>query len=306
MSLEGSGRLKPGGANMELRVLKYFLMTAREENITKAAKNLHITQPTLSRQLMQLEEELGTKLFERSNHNIYLTEDGMLLRKRAQDIVELSDRAKNELLNKNKELTGRIIFGCGETMCVRQLSHTMAEFQKRNPEIKYEIYTAIADEIKERLDKGLIDIGLLTEPVDIVKYNFIRLRQKEQWGVIVREDSPLADKASVTAKDLADMPLIMTKRNLVKSELENWFGDTFERLNIAGTYNLLNNAATMVAENIGVALCFELGVHYDGLKFVPLSPRLETGSVIVWQKNQMLSEATKQFIEMLKEDIEII
>lgn len=291
---------------MELRVLKYFLMTAREENITKAAKNLHITQPTLSRQLMQLEEELGTKLFERSNHNIYLTEDGMLLRKRAQDIVELSDRAKNEFLNKNKELTGRIIYGCGETMCVRQLSRTMAEFQKRNPEIKYEIYTAIADEIKERLDKGLIDIGLLTEPVDIAKYNFIRLRQKEQWGVLVREDSTLADKACVTAQDLADMPLIMAKRNLVKSELENWFGDTFKKLNIAGTYNLLNNAATMVAENIGAALCFELRVHYDGLKFVPLSPKLETGNVIVWQKNQMLSEATKQFIEMLKEDIEII
>lgn len=289
---------------MELRVLKYFLMTAREENITKAAKNLHITQPTLSRQLMQLEEELGTKLFERSNHNIYLTEDGMLLRKRAQDIVELSDRAKNELLNKNKELTGRIIFGCGETMCVRQLSHTMAGFQKRNPEIKYEIYTAIADEIKERLDKGLIDIGLLTEPVDIAKYNFIRIKQKEQWGVLVREDSPLADKVCVTTQNLEEMPLIMAKRNLVKSELENWFGDTFERLNIAGTYNLLNNAATMVAENIGVALCIELGVHYDGLKFVPLSPRLETGSVIVWQKNQMLSEATKQFIEMMKEDIE--
>ena len=216
---------------MELRVLKYFLMTAREENITRAAKNLHITQPTLSRQLMQLEEELGTKLFERSNHNIYLTEEGMLLRKRAQDIVDLSDRAKNELLNKNKELTGKIVFGCGETMCVRQLSHNLAEFQKQNPRIKYEIYTAIADEIKERLDKGLIDIGLLTEPVDIAKYNFIRMNQKEQWGVLVREDSILADKECVTTQDLKEIPLIMAKRSLVKSELENWFGDEFEKLN---------------------------------------------------------------------------
>lgn len=288
---------------MELRVLKYFLMTAREENITRAAKNLHITQPTLSRQLMQLEEELGTKLFERSNHNIYLTEEGMLLRKRAQDIVDLSDRAKNELLNKNKELTGKIVFGCGETMCVRQLSHNLAEFQKQNPRIKYEIYTAIADEIKERLDKGLIDIGLLTEPVDIAKYNFIRMNQKEQWGVLVREDSILAGKECVTTQDLKEIPLIMAKRSLVKSELENWFGDEFEKLNIVGTYNLLNNAATMVAENIGAALCFELGVHYDGLKFIPLSPKLETGSVIVWQKNQILSEPTKHFIEMFKKNI---
>lgn len=289
---------------MELRVLKYFLMTAREENITRAAKNLHITQPTLSRQLMQLEEELGTKLFERSNHNIYLTEEGMLLRKRAQDIVDLSDRAKNELLNKNKVLTGKIVFGCGETMCVRQLSHNLAEFQKQNPRIKYEIYTAIADEIKERLDKGLIDIGLLTEPVDIAKYNFIRMNQKEQWGVLVREDSILAGKECVTTQDLKEIPLIMAKRSLVKSELENWFGDEFEKLNIVGTYNLLNNAATMVAENIGAALCFELGVHYDGLKFIPLSPKLETGSVIVWQKNQILSEPTKQFIEMFKKNMQ--
>lgn len=288
---------------MELRVLKYFLMTAREENITRAAKNLHITQPTLSRQLMQLEEELGTKLFERSNHNIYLTEEGMLLRKRAQDIVDLSDRAKNELLNKNKELTGKIVFGCGETMCVRQLSHNLSEFQKQNPHIKYEIYTAIADEIKERIDKGLIDIGLLTEPVDIAKYNFIRMNQKEQWGVLVREDSILTGKECVTTQDLEEIPLIMAKRSLVKSELENWFGDEFEKLNIVGTYNLLNNAATMVAENIGAALCFELGVHYDGLKFIPLSPKLETGSVIVWQKNQILSEPTKQFIEMFKKNI---
>lgn len=289
---------------MELRVLKYFLMTAREENITRAAKNLHITQPTLSRQLMQLEEELGTKLFERSNHNIYLTEEGMLLRKRAQDIVDLSDRAKNELLNKNKELTGKIVFGCGETMCVRQLSHNLAEFQKQNPRIKYEIYTAIADEIKERLDKGLIDIGLLTEPVDIAKYNFIRMNQKEQWGVLVREDSILAGKECVITQDLKEIPLIMAKRSLVKSELENWFGDEFEKLNIVGTYNLLNNAATMVAENIGAALCFELGVHYDGLKFIPLSPKLETGSVIVWQKNQILSEPTKHFIEMFKKNMQ--
>lgn len=228
----------------------------------------------------------------------------MLLRKRAQDIVDLSDRAKNELLNKNKELTGKIVFGCGETMCVRQLSHNLAEFQKQNPRIKYEIYTAIADEIKERLDKGLIDIGLLTEPVDIAKYNFIIMNQKEQWGVLVREDSILAGKECVTTQDLKEIPLIMAKRSLVKSELENWFGDEFEKLNIVGTYNLLNNAATMVAENIGAALCFELGVHYDGLKFIPLSPKLETGSVIVWQKNQILSEPTKHFIEMFKKNMQ--
>ena len=281
---------------MELRVLKYFLMVAREENITRAAELLHITQPTLSRQMMQLEEELGTKLFTRGKHNIYLTEDGMLLKTRAQDIVALADRTEKEFTDRQEELSGEIVFGCGESRGVSDLVEIIASFQKKHPMVQVEMYTAIADDIKERMDRGIIDIGLLIEPVDISKYSFLRLKRKEQWGVLVQSDSELAKKSAVTPEDLVGIPLLMAKRPLVKSELENWFGEYYDRLQIAGTYNLLNNAATMVEHGIGAALCFQIGNYYKNLSFVPFSPVLETGSVLVWQKNRFLSKAAYRFL----------
>lgn len=285
---------------MELRVLKYFLMTAREENITKAAELLHITQPTLSRQLMQLEEEFGTKLFIRGGHNVTLTEDGILLKKRAKDIVELADKTEKEFREKSDDITGQIVFGCGETKNVNELAGIIAHFQKEYPKVQYDIYTANADEIKERIDKGLIDIGLLTEPVDISKYNFIRFKQKERWGILVRKESPLAMKECIEPEDLLGVPLFMVKRDIVRNEIENWFGEYYEKLNIAGSYNLLNNAAIMVKNNIGVALCFQLNNNYDDLTFVPLSPALETGCVLVWQKNRIVTEVVKNFLDYTK------
>lgn len=288
---------------MELRVLKYFLMTAREENITRAAELLHITQPTLSRQLQQLEEELGCKLFKRSNHSIYLTEDGMLLKKHAQDIIALAERAEKEFTDRQEEIAGEIVLGCGESRSVRELAGIIAEFHKEYPGVQYEMYTANADDIKERLDKGLVDIGLLAEPVDIAKYNFLRLKRKERWGVLVREDSELARQDSVTPKDLTQVPLLMVKRALVKNELESWFGEYYHQIQVAGTYNLLNNAAAMVEKHIGAALCFHIGNYYENLKFVPLSPPLETGFVLVWRKNQVLSATVSCFLETLKKYI---
>ncbi len=179
---------------MELRVLKYFLMVAREENITKAASLLHITQPTLSRQLMRLEEELGTALFRRSNHSIVLTDDGMLFKRRAREIVALAEKTEQEFSHKEEALTGEISIGCGETRNMSFLSRQIALFRKEHPLVQFNIYSANADDIKERIEKGLLDFGLLMEPVDIGKYEFIRMPQKEQWGVLVREDSPLAHR----------------------------------------------------------------------------------------------------------------
>ncbi|MDY6328971.1 MAG: LysR family transcriptional regulator [Lachnospiraceae bacterium] len=288
---------------MELRVLKYFLTVAREENITKAAELLHITQPTLSRQLMQLEEELGTKLLKRGKHNVYLTEDGMLLKKRAQDIVTLADRTEREFTERQEEIAGEIVFGSAETMSVYELAKIIAEFQKEYPLVQYEMYTAIADDIKERMDKGIVDIGLLTEPVDISKYNFIRLDRKERWGVLVRNDSKLAEKEYVTPEDLANVPLLMAKREMVRNELSNWFGGYYDNLKIAGTYNLLNNAAVMVENGIGVALCFKISHDYEHLSFVPFAPALETGCVLVWQKNRPLSKAATVFLDIAKKYI---
>lgn len=286
---------------MEIRVLRYFLMVAREENITRAAELLHITQPTLSRQLMQLEEELGTKLFQRSKHNIYLTEDGMLLKKRAQDIVTLAERTQKEFSSKGEEtLSGEIFIGSGETRSVHDLAKVITSFQKEYPLVQFDLYTANADDIKERLDKGLADLGILSEPVDISKYNFMRLKRKERWGILVRSDSPLAEKEQVVPEDLVQIPILMVKRLLVKNELEGWFGDYFEQLQIVGTYNLLNNAATLVENRIGAALCFQLDTRYENLSFVPLAPPVETGTVLVWRKNQMLSKPAYRFLERTK------
>lgn len=286
---------------MELRVLKYFLMAAQEENITRAAKLLHITQPTLSRQLMQLEEELGTKLFKRGKHNIYLTEDGMLLKKRAQDIVALAERTEREFKEQKEDLAGEIIIGCGESRSMHELAESIADFQKLYPMVQYELYTANADDVKEKLDKGLLDLGMVTEPVDISKYNFIRMKRREEWGVLVRTDSALAEKGFATPEDLAEIPLIMVKRDLVKNELESWFGEYYPGLHVTGTYNLLNNAAIFAQKGIGAAICFEVGNHYDDLTFVPMKPSLHSGCVLIWRKNEALSEAVKKFLDVFSE-----
>lgn len=176
---------------MELRVLKYFLMIAREENITRAAQLLHVTQPTLSRQIRELEEELGTKLFERSNHRIVLTQDGLLLRRRAQEIVELTERTEKDFAHKDEELTGEISIGSGETRSVSALAEVLSSFRQRYPRVRYRFYSGNADHIKERIENGTLDIGLFPEPVDISRYEFIRVPVREEWGVLTQEDSPL-------------------------------------------------------------------------------------------------------------------
>lgn len=285
---------------MELRVLRYFLMAAREENITKAANLLHITQPTLSRQLMQLEEELGVKLFHRGKYHIVLTDEGMLLRRRAQEMIELEEKTKREFSRDGAQLAGEIAIGCGETRNMTFLSKKMAEFRRLHPLVHYDIYSATADDIKERTEKGILDIALLMEPVDIGKYEFVRMPQREQWGALVCADSPLADKETLSPDDLTGQPIIIAKRESVQNELANWFGDTYDKMEIAATYNLILNAANMVRNGVGAALCFQLDNRYDDLRFIPLRPRLETGAVLAWKKNQTFSETSSQFIQFIK------
>lgn len=285
---------------MELRVLKYFLMVAREENITKAANLLHVTQPTLSRQMMQLEEELGVKLFSRGKYHIVLTDDGMLLKRRAQEIIDLVDKTAQEFSRDEEPLNGEIAVGCGETRNMTFLSRKMADFRQIHPMVHFSVYSAIADDIKERIEKGIVDIGLFMEPVDIGRYEFIRLPVKERWGVLVRGDSPLAGKDRVTAQDLKNVPLLIGQRALVQNELANWFGDIYEKVEIASTFNLILNAANMVKNGLGAAMCFSLDIFYDNLKFIPLFPELETGSVVAWKKNQIFSKAAAAFIDYIR------
>lgn len=290
---------------MELRVLKYFLAVAREENITKAAALLHLTQPTLSRQLMQLEEELGVQLFHRSRYHIVLTDDGMLLRRRAQELVDLAEKTARELRQK-EQLRGEISIGSGDLEGMSQLSEMLASFQKRYPEVTFQIYSGNADHTKERIEGGTLDLGLLLEPVDISKYDFLRMPVKEQWGVYVREDSPLARKDTVTAQELAGLPLIFTTRGLVQQELERWFGPYAQQIRVAACGNLPYNMTQLARADMGAFLTIKLRCRYDELRFIPLSPPLEASTVLAWKKSEAFSPAVSGLIRHVKECLNTI
>lgn len=285
---------------MELRVLNYFLMVAREENITKASQLLHITQPTLSRQIAQLEDELGVKLFIRSNHNIKLTEDGMLLKRRAQELITLADKTKRDFIHNEGVMAGEITIGSGEFQSTRFLSEIIASFRKRYPLVRYRVYSGNADGIRERIERGLLDFGLVLEPVDIRKYDFLCTPVKEKWGVFVRMDSNLAEKEAVEPKDLVNIPLITATNEFVQSDLGKWFGEYYRQLDIVATGNLLYNEAMLAENGIGTVVGIELSCSYDNLRFIPLSPALESNSVLIWKKDQIYSPAATAFLESAK------
>ncbi len=287
---------------MELRVLSYFLTIAREENITKAAALLHVTQPTLSRQMMQLEAELGTKLFIRNSHNITLTEQGLLLKRRAQELVSLAEKTKCELKQK-AELSGTLAIGSGEYQNSRLLAEILAAFHHRHPAIQYEVYSGNSDNIKECIEQGLLDIGFLLEPVEVGKYEFIRSPICEEWGVLVSERSDLAEKECIVPGDLVNRPLILTRRDLIQQELLHWLGKEPEQLHIVASGNLPYNLASMGRQGIGVFLNLRLDCHYNGMHYIPLSPKLESHTVLAWKKNQMMSPAVHAFVEFSKEYI---
>lgn len=285
---------------MDLRVLKYFLAVAREENITKAAALLHLTQPTLSRQLMQLEEELGVKLFQRSRHRIVLTDDGMLLRRRAQELVDLADKTVQEF-RKEPELRGVISIGSGDLEGMHLLAGWLASFQALHPQVTYQLYSGNADNTRERIEGGMLDLALLLEPVDISKYDFIRLPVKEQWGVHVREDSPLAQKECVTAQDLSQVPLIFTRREVIQKELEHWMGPYAQQMQVAATGNLPYNMTLLAREGMGAFLTIRLRCSYEGLRFLPLSPALESSTVLAWKKTETFPPAVAALLEHIKQ-----
>lgn len=288
---------------MEIRVLKYFLTVVREENISKAANVLHITQPTLSRQLSQLEEDVGVKLFHRGTRKIALTNEGILLRRRAEEIIELIDITERELVEQDEMIEGKISIGCGELASVEILAGIFDKFSKKYPRVTYDLFTATADHIKERMDNGLTDIGLLLEPVDMDKYDFMRLDVKERWVVLMRPDDALAGKEYVTAADLSELPIIMARRSNVKNELANWFGEYYKDLHVLFTSNLSTNGAIMVQRGLGYSLVVEGSVpHWDRAKicYRKLYPELVSTSVMAWKRGQPFGPATAKFIEYIK------
>lgn len=289
---------------MDVRVLRYFLAVAQEESISGAAEYLHLTQPTLSRQLMDLEEELGKKLFIRGSRKVTLTEDGLLLRKRAGEIVDLVDKTESEFHEAEGEISGDIYIGGGETAAMRLIAQTARELQEQYPHIRYHLYSGNGDDVMERLDKGLLDFGLLIEPVDLKKYDHFHLPVTDTWGVLMRKDSPLAEKASIHPEDIWDIPLLISRQSMVEHGLSSWTRKDYRELNIVATYNLLFNAALMVEAGLGYAICLDKLVDTmdtSELCFRPMAGSMGAGMDIAWKKYQMFSKAAQKFLERLQE-----
>ena len=287
---------------MELRVLRYFLAVAREQNISAAAQSLHLTQPTLSRQLRELEEALGRQLMIRGKRKITLTEEGMLLRKRAEEILELVDRTEQEVMHTDDAVSGDIYIGTGETDGVRQIIRAAKELQTRHVGIRFHIVSGDAVDVCERLDRGLLDFGILLGDMDKLKYRYLELDGKDTWGILMRRDSPLASQDTVSPRDLWDKPLILSRQTDNKSGLYRWLGKDPEQLHIAATYNLIYNASLMVDEGMGYAFTLNKLVNTadSSLCFRPLKPRLELGMYLVWKKSRIFSRAAEVFLEYLQ------
>lgn len=287
---------------MELRVLKYFLTAVNENNITRAADILHITQPTLSRQLMELERELGTTLFIRGKRSLTLTDNGIVFKQRAEEIVELADRAEREFLGSDT-ISGVIALGATEAVGSRTLARMIRHFSQKYPAVQFDLYNEMADNVKDRVDKGLVDIGFVLEPVDTTKYDFIRISKKETWGLLVDMGHPLAQKDTVTVQEAARYPLMLPKRENVRNEILNWFGKDESHLCIIANYTLLSNIVLLVEEGMGCAVCLDGALsigNRPGIRFIPLRPEHTTRSVLLWKKNRMFSPAASLFIQMIR------
>lgn len=294
---------------MEFRLLEYFLAVAREQSITAAAEALHISQPALSTQLKGLEDELGKKLLIRGvkgSRKVVLTEEGMILRKRAEEMLSLMRRTEEEISGADDTIAGNVFIGAGETETVRLFAKVANILQKKYPDIKYHISSGNAEHVLEYLDKGLIDFGLLFSSIDPHTYEAVPVPIKDSWGVLMRKDSPLAEKKAILPEDLWDKPLIVSHQRGDNAYLGQWLGRKESELHIVATYNLLFNASLLVDEGIGYALCFDKLINTNGsnLCFRPLSPRLEAHGYIVWKKYQVFSKAARAFADCLNELIE--
>lgn len=292
---------------MEFRVLRYFLAVAREGSITGAANFLNVTQPTLSRQIKDLEEELGQVLLIRGSHNVTLTAEGMILRKRAEEIIDMVTKTKAEFNSLEDTIGGDVFIGGGETEAMKYIAEIIKELRVEYPLIKYHLYSGNAEDVTERVDKGLLDFGVLIQPTDLSKYDSITMPAKDLWGVLMPKNSPLAEKKTIKRSDLLKLPLICSRqvirRTSSTNEFLDWFGDDFDKLNIVATFNLIYNAGLMVEEGVGYAVTLDKLVNTTSnsqICFRPMEPKLESGLNVVWKKYQVFSPAAKVFLEALQ------
>ena len=285
---------------MELRLLRYFLTIAREQSFTKAAEQLHITQPTLSRQMAAFEEDLGITLFIRNGKKISLTDEGILLKRRALEILNLEERTLEELKGKEEVVGGTITIGCGEFAAVETLAKICKTYKEKYLLVQIVLHTATADAVYEMMNKGLVDIALFLEPVDTEGLDYIRITDCDHWCVGMRPDDPLAEKEFIKKEDIIGKPLILPERLNVQSELANWFGNDYSKLQIAFTSNLGTNAGVMAVNGLGYPISIEGAVKYwreDVLVQRRISPEITTNTVIAWRRNIPYSLAVSKMIE---------
>lgn len=290
---------------MELRVLQYFLAVAREQSVSGAAAYLHLSQPTLSRQLKDLEDELGKQLFLRGNRKITLTEEGMLLRKRAEEIMDLVWKTEREITLNDERVAGDIYIGAGETDAIRILARAAGALQREHPQIRVHIASGDSADVTEELDKGLIDFGILLDPRDLSKYDYLRIPEKDVWGVLMRRDAPLAQKDAIRPEDLWDKPLILSRQHREGSALSLWLNRSEADLRIVATYSLLYNGSILVDEGIGYAITLDkiLNTQGSNLCFRPLTPALQAELCIVWKKYQVFTKAAELFLHAVRKSL---
>lgn len=292
---------------MELRLLRYFLAVAREENITRASKFLHISQPSLSVQLKELEDEIGKKLIIRGKRKITLTEEGVLLRKRAEEILSLVEKTERELNNIDENISGIISIGSGETNAMSTILQAAEYLKEEYPNIRYNLFSGDAEAVLEQLDKGLLDFGILIDPIDISKYEYMHLNVTDTWGLLMKSDNPLCQKDHIKLDDLLNIPLISPRRLGLQHEISNWVKKDFESLNVIATYNLIYNANLLVKKNFGNAIVLEKlalnTISTNELCFRPFYPKIEVQFSLVWKKYQIFSKASEKFIEILNDQL---
>lgn len=289
---------------MELRTMRYFLAVAREENMTRAAEMLHITQPALSKQLKSLEDELGKKLFTRHSFSIELTEEGILLRKRAEDLVKMADKITAEFLALDDVLGGDIYFGLAESRQIRHLAAAIRKFKSIYPDMRYHITSGDTEQVTEKLDKGILDFAVLAEEPNTAKYHCLPFPEPDVWGAVMPKDCALADKEAVTVEDLAGLPLFCSEQGW-RCDIPRWCGGQMDRLRLEGSFRLSYNGSLFVKEGLGYLLTFRHLINTgpeSGLVFKPLSPRLETNIYLIWKKYQAFTPIAERLLEMLKTD----
>lgn len=288
---------------MDVRILKYFLVIAQEESITKAAEVLHTTQPNLSRQVRELEDRIGKKLLIRGNKKIILTEEGMFLRKRAQEIIELIEKTESDLETYGEDISGFVNIGAAETHAMKLIAEQMLDLRKDFPKIQFNIFSGSTIEVTEKIQKGLIDFGILVAPIDLSQYDYLKLPIKDSFGILMRKDSSLATLSNISYEDIIDKPLIVSHQQLDSNVLSGWLKKDVKNLNIVSTFNLITTPAMMVEAGLGYAITFDKLVNTEGnslLCFKQFNPKIEAELYFVWKKNQIFSSSAKLFLDYLR------